>query len=90
MNWGATSGEARLSKANGSLMRATPCILYLLVLINSITIVGIFAHKLPASQIATLAKRDNNITHPHVTCGDCVACYSIAIAHLINHPGDNR
>eukprot|EP00026_Physarum_polycephalum_P012653 Phypoly_transcript_12979.p1 GENE.Phypoly_transcript_12979~~Phypoly_transcript_12979.p1 ORF type:complete len:284 (+),score=30.80 Phypoly_transcript_12979:151-1002(+) len=76
MNWGAISGEAKFSKANGSLMRATP--------------LGVFAHNLEPEQIAEIARADCATTHPNPTCGDAVACYAIAIAHLLNNPGDNR
>lgn len=62
------------SKANGSLMRATP--------------IGVFAHSLGVDQIASLARMDSEITHPNDACCDSVACYSIAIASLVRNPGD--
>lgn len=44
MNWGATSGEARMSKANGSLMRASPCIYF--TLISTIYYLNLFIYLL--------------------------------------------
>lgn len=64
------------SKANGSLMRATP--------------IGVFGHRLSAVEIAALSRRDSELTHPNDACCDAVACYSIAIASLVRHPGDRR
>ncbi len=64
------------SKANGSLMRATP--------------IGIWGHKLKTNDIALIAREDSRLSHSNKSCRDAVACYSIAIAHLMNHPGDRR
>lgn len=61
------------SKANGSLMRNTP--------------LGIWGHNLEVSEIADYARQDNVLSHPNPSCGFAVACYSIAIATLIKHPG---
>ena len=40
-------------------------------------------------KIAEIARADCKMTHPNAACCDAVTCYSIAIAYLINHPGDN-
>jgi ADP-ribosyl-[dinitrogen reductase] hydrolase len=64
------------SKANGSLMRATP--------------IGIWGHKLKTNDLALIAREDSRLSHPNKSCRDAVACYSIAIAHLMNHPGDRE
>jgi ADP-ribosyl-[dinitrogen reductase] hydrolase len=61
------------SKANGSLMRITP--------------LGIWGHNLEASEIAHCAIQDTSLSHPNKSCGYAVACYSIAIATLIQQPG---
>ena len=58
------------SKANGSLMRITP--------------LGIWGHDLAAEQIASFAVRDTSLSHPNYSCGYAVACYSIAVATLVN------
>ncbi|HSD27345.1 MAG TPA: ADP-ribosylglycohydrolase family protein, partial [Vicinamibacteria bacterium] len=57
------------SKANGSLMRASP--------------LGIYAHALDARSAAELAHQDSRITHPNPACLDAVAAYVVAIAHAI-------
>lgn len=62
------------SKSNGSLMRATP--------------IGIWAHRQATEKIADIAQLDSCLSHPNESCWQSVACYSIAIAHLINHIGD--
>jgi ADP-ribosyl-[dinitrogen reductase] hydrolase len=64
------------SKANGSLMRATP--------------IGIWGHKLKTNDLALIAREDSRLSHPNKSCRDAVACYSIAIAHLMNHSGDSE
>jgi ADP-ribosylglycohydrolase len=57
------------SKANGSLMRASP--------------LGIYAHALDARSVAELAHQDSRITHPNPACLDTVAVFVIAIAHAL-------
>lgn len=72
-----TTAAAQLcmeSKSNGSLMRATP--------------IGIWAHRQSPTQIAEIARLDSCLSHPNECCWQSVACYSIAIAHLINHTDD--
>jgi ADP-ribosyl-[dinitrogen reductase] hydrolase len=64
------------SKANGSLMRASP--------------IGIWAHRLKANDVALIAREDSRLSHPNKSCRDAVAAYSIAIAHLMNHLGDRK
>jgi ADP-ribosylglycohydrolase/fructose-1,6-bisphosphatase/inositol monophosphatase family enzyme len=61
------------SKANGSLMRASP--------------LGIYAHALDPESAAELAHQDSRITHPNPACLDAVAVFVIAIAHAL-HTGD--
>ncbi len=62
------------SKANGSLMRATP--------------LGIAACKVTPAIAADWAKADARLTHPHPTCQAASAAYVLAIRHLILNPGD--
>lgn len=66
------------SKGNGALMRCTP--------------IGIYGaiKGMSSVEIAGLARRDAMLTHPHITCQDCSACYAIAIAYLILNPKDNQ
>lgn len=64
------------SKANGSLMRATP--------------LAVWGHRLRDDDLATIARQDSSLSHPNPTCGDAVACYILAIAHLLNHRGDRE
>ncbi len=64
------------SKANGSLMRATP--------------IGIWGHRLKVIELASFAKVDSQLSHPNKSCCGAVACYAIAIAHLINNPGERQ
>lgn len=64
------------SKANGSLMRITP--------------LGIWGHNLDITEIANFAIQDTSLSHPNNSCGYAVACYCIAIATLIQHPGNRE
>jgi len=64
------------SKANGSLMRATP--------------IGVFGHRLADDALAAMAISDSNLSHPNPTCGEAVACYSLAIAELVRLPGSRE
>jgi ADP-ribosylglycohydrolase/fructose-1,6-bisphosphatase/inositol monophosphatase family enzyme len=57
------------SKANGSLMRASP--------------LGIYAHALDPRSAAELAHQDSRITHPNPACLDAVAAFVIAIGHAL-------
>tara|TARA_R110002073_G_scaffold208011_4_gene368415 strand:- start:21504 stop:22508 length:1005 start_codon:yes stop_codon:yes gene_type:complete len=71
----AAADRCMTSKANGSLMRATP--------------LAIWGHALPVGVLAEWARADSRLSHPNVACTDSVAAYVIAIAHLLNHPGDS-
>ena len=63
------------SKANGSLMRAAP--------------LGIWGHRIDNdTQLADYARQDSMLSHPNESCWQAVACYTIAIASLMRHPGD--
>lgn len=64
------------SKANGSLMRIAP--------------LGIWGYRLDDAELAQYAQEDCRLSHPHPTCCDAVACYTIAIASLIREPGDRQ
>jgi ADP-ribosylglycohydrolase/fructose-1,6-bisphosphatase/inositol monophosphatase family enzyme len=61
------------SQANGSLMRASP--------------LGVFAHELPPSAAAALAREDSALTHPHPVCGDATAAFVVAVSHAIREGG---
>lgn len=61
------------SKANGSLMRISP--------------LGIWGSNLKPTEIADFAIQDTSLSHPNNSCGYAVACYSIAIATLIQQLG---
>ena len=65
-----------MSEANGSAMRNTP--------------IPCIFHKLPYKTIAEFAREDARLSHPSKVCQDVNALYSIAIAYLINNPGDNK
>lgn len=62
------------SKSNGSLMRAAP--------------LGIWGHRFTADEIGDFARQDSCLSHPNPSSWQAVACYTIAIAHLVNHLGD--
>lgn len=64
------------SKANGSLMRATP--------------LGIWGHRFLDIELAEFARQDCALSHPNQSCQDAVACYAIAIANLMRAPGDRQ
>jgi ADP-ribosylglycohydrolase/fructose-1,6-bisphosphatase/inositol monophosphatase family enzyme len=57
------------SKANGSLMRASP--------------LGIFAHAQDAASAAALGHQDSRITHPNPACLDAVGAFVVAVAHAV-------
>ncbi len=57
------------SRSNGSLMRVSP--------------LAVWAHRLTDDQIATMARAESAISHPHPVCGDACAVYCIAIAHAL-------
>ncbi|CAI7820838.1 unnamed protein product [Closterium sp. NIES-53] len=62
------------SQANGALMRVTP--------------LAVWAHRLPPHAVAQCAALDASLSHTNPTCRAASAAYCVAIAHLINHPGD--
>ena len=70
----AAAQHSIASKSNGSLMRASP--------------LGIWGNRHSASEIADFARQDSCLSHPNECCWQAVACYAIAIAHLINNLGD--
>ncbi|CAI5996152.1 unnamed protein product [Closterium sp. NIES-64] len=70
-----TNAATRMnSQANGALMRVTP--------------LAVWAHRLPPHAVAQCAALDASLSHTNPTCRAASAAYCIAIAHLINHPGD--
>lgn len=64
------------SKANGSLMRATP--------------LGIWGYRFSDADLAHLARLDSALSHPNQSCQDAEACYVIAIANLMRTPGNRQ
>ena len=72
----AASQGCTESKANGSLMRATP--------------LGIWGHRFPDAELAEFARQDSALSHPNQSCQDAVACYIIAIANLMRVPGNRQ
>jgi ADP-ribosyl-[dinitrogen reductase] hydrolase len=62
------------SKANGSLMRSSP--------------LGIWGYRLSDEELASFARQDSQLSHPHPSCCYAVACYAIAIASLMRELGD--
>jgi len=64
------------SKANGSLMRATP--------------LGILGQRFSDAALAEFARQDSALSHPNQSCQDAVACYVIAIANLMRVPGNRH
>ena len=62
------------SKANGSLMRCVP--------------LGVWGWSLDDATLVSHARDDSSLSHPHPACGDAVAAYTLAIAHLVREPGD--
>lgn len=62
------------SKANGSLMRATP--------------LGILGARLTSEETIQIARMDASLTHPNAACQTATAAYVLAIRHLIQKPGD--
>ena len=62
------------SQSNGSLMRATP--------------MAVYCHDCSENEIYEYTKLDVELTHSHPYVLYSVVWYNIAIAHLINNPGD--
>lgn len=63
------------SKANGSLMRATP--------------LGVWSARVSMEEAINAARLDSRLTHPNQSCQWAVAAYVLAIRHLVLHPGDH-
>jgi len=72
----AAEQDCTESKANGSLMRATP--------------LGIWGYRFPDAELAEFARQDSVLSHPNHSCQDAVACYVIAIANLMRVPGNRH
>ncbi|WP_036485298.1 ADP-ribosylglycohydrolase family protein [Myxosarcina sp. GI1] len=70
----AAAKQCMGSKANGSLMRITP--------------LAIWGKDLATDELADFARQDSALSHPNPSCGYAVACYCIAIAHLLDYSGD--
>ena len=64
------------SKANGSLMRATP--------------LGVWGYQLEDEVLGEYAQQDSLLSHPNESCCQAVACYSIAIASLMKYTGNGE
>lgn len=62
------------SKANGSLMRITP--------------LGIWGYQLADEELASYAMQDSRLSHLNPTCCYAVACYTLAIASLMQNLGE--
>jgi ADP-ribosylglycohydrolase len=63
-----------LSQANGALMRSAA--------------IAVWSANMPIDKIIEYAKSDCRLSHPNEICQECNALYCIAIAHLLNNPGD--
>lgn len=57
------------SQANGAMMRISP--------------LGIFGGNHPLDKVATWARQDAGLTHPHPVCVEANALFTMAIAHAI-------
>lgn len=61
-----------MSQANGSLMRCMP--------------LAVWAYNIENPDIiAEVARMDSRLSHPHPNCQDSVACYVLALVHLIRY-----
>jgi ADP-ribosylglycohydrolase len=63
------------SKANGSLMRATP--------------LGVWGALRADDEVIAAAQADARLSHPNPACVDACAAYVLAIATLVRAPGDS-
>jgi ADP-ribosylglycohydrolase len=72
----AEAAQARCmgSKANGSLMRATP--------------LGVWGANRDNAALVAAAQDDARLSHPNPACVDAAVAYVLAIASLIRAPGD--
>jgi ADP-ribosyl-[dinitrogen reductase] hydrolase len=64
------------SKANGSLMRATP--------------LGVWGAPRSDAEVIAAAQGDARMSHPNPACVDACVVYALAIASLVRTPGDVR
>lgn len=64
------------SKANGSMMRATP--------------LAIASVRLTIDQTIRMVEQDVRLTHPNPTCIDSTTAYVLAIRHLLLHAQDHQ
>lgn len=62
------------SKANGSLMRATP--------------LGVWGAGRPEAELVAAAMADARLSHPNAACVDAGVAYTLAIASLVEAPGE--
>ena len=62
------------SKANGSLMRATP--------------LGVWGARRADSEVIAAAQADARLSHPNAACVDACVAYVLAVASLVRAPGD--
>ncbi len=72
----AAARRCMTSKSNGSLMRCSP--------------LGIWGYRLSDEELASFARQDSQLSHPHPSCCYAVACYTIAIASLMREFGDRN
>lgn len=72
----AAEQRSMSSKANGSLMRATP--------------LGVWGYGYDDDELASYARQDSRLSHPNASCCDAVACYAIAIASLMRAFGERE
>ena len=72
----AAAARCMASKSNGSLMRATP--------------LGGWGHRFSPIELANYARLDSELSHPNPSGWQAVAAYVIAIAYLVNCPGDRK
>lgn len=63
------------SKANGSLMRATP--------------LGVWSARVSLEEAADTARADARLTHPNPSCQWSTAAYVVAIRHLTLNADDH-
>ena len=70
----AAAARNQASKANGSLMRATP--------------LGVWGAVRSDEALVAAAKEDARLSHPNASCVDAAVVYVLAIASLVRSPGD--
>jgi ADP-ribosylglycohydrolase len=70
----ARAAASGTSQANGALMRLSP--------------LGIWGAARQAEEVATTARADASLTHPHPVCQDASAVFAVAIAQAVTHGGE--